>query len=603
MAPDDSQLEDIVGADLVYTKAAAADAAPHAPETDGAGAGGAPARGHENRVLALVDGRRTVADILLLSPLDHASTLQHLRSLYERGLLLRSGGGDRPPARARTATGANVIVIDTRHRDRGAATREAVAPRPIATPPPGAVPAAASGAGASGLYKLGRYEVATRIGQGGMGSIYVCRLLGDPQPERLYTLKVVRQYSDQQDVAAASLAREGRIAGRLNHPNVQRVVETGTFKKQPYLILDYIAGVSLTDMLLGERRPPPAIIVSVLIDALRGLEAAHSLTDERGAPLGLVHGDVSPPNILVGTDGLARITDFGSSWIAAEEPASRGNVAALGKPSYMAPEQLMAEPLDARTDLFAMGATMYAALTGQELFLADTYEAVVLNVMRKRVPPPSELGAPPALDDICLHALSRAKEGRFQNAAAMARALFEAASAQDLVASPREVAEWVTREFGESLDEQRRLIQRAFELGGSSQGSGTFMLAPAPAPNEVLAPTPVHGVPAVDLPAPRPADERGRPDDAVRAGSTSEKKLARTLFLPSTGDPTKVERASSPSQELKTLRQWLVEERRVIMVAVVCGIAMLALTIALVRPSSSRRPAPAPALPATAASH
>jgi serine/threonine protein kinase len=316
-----------------------------------------------------------------------------------------------------------------------------------------------------------------------------------------------------------------------------------------------------------------------------------------------VHGDVSPPNILVGTDGLARITDFGSSWIAAEEPASRGNVAALGKPSYMAPEQLMAEPLDARTDLFAMGATMYAALTGQELFLADTYEAVVLNVMRKRVPPPSELGAPPALDDICLHALSRAKEGRFQNAAAMARALFEAASAQDLVASPREVAEWVTREFGESLDEQRRLIQRAFELGGSSQGSGTFMLAPAPAPNEVLAPTPVHGVPAVDLPAPRPADERGRPDDAVRAGSTSEKKLARTLFLPSTGDPTKVERASSPSQELKTLRQWLVEERRVIMVAVVCGIAMLALTIALVRPSSSRRPAPAPALPATAASH
>jgi hypothetical protein len=601
MAPDDSQLEDIVGADLVYTKAAAADAAPRAPEDEG----GATPRSHEGRVLALVDGRRTVADILLLSPLDHASTLQHLRALYERGLLLRSGGADRTPARARTSTGANVIVIDTRHRDRNAAAREA---RPVAPPPAGALPTAPSGAGTSGLYKLGRYEVATRIGQGGMGSVYVCRLLGDPQPERLYTLKVVRQYSDQQDVAVASLAREGRIAGRLNHPNVQRVVETGTFKKQPYLILDYIAGVSLTDLLLGERRPPPAIIVSVLIDALRGLEAAHALTDEHGAPLGLVHGDVSPPNILVGTDGLARVTDFGSSWVAAEAPAARGNVAALGKPSYMAPEQLMAEPLDARTDLFAMGATMYAALTGQELFLADTYEAVVLNVMRKRVPPPSELGAPPALDDICLHALSRAKEGRFQNAAAMARALFEAASAQDLVASPREVAEWVTREFGEALDEQRRMIQRAFEMGGAAQGSGTFMLAPtpAPAPNGVLAPTPVHGLPAVDLPAPRPANERARQDDEVRAGSTSEKKLARTLFLPSSGDRNKVERAeraASPSQELKTLRQWLVEERRVIMVAVACGVAMLVLTIALVRPSSSRQPEPTQALPATAASH
>jgi serine/threonine-protein kinase len=601
MAPDDSQLEDIVGADLVYTKAAAADAAPRAPENDAGGA----ARSHEGRVLALVDGRRSVADILLLSPLDHASTLKHLRTLYERGLLLRSSSVDRPPARARVATGANVIVIDTRHRDRAAAAREVASARPVALPAmgSGAVPAAPSGAGTSGLYKIGRYEVATRIGQGGMGSIYVCRLLGDPQPERLYTLKVVRQYSDQQDVAVASLMREGRIAGRLNHPNVQRVVETGTFKNQPYLILDYIPGVNLTDLLLGERRPPTAIIVSVLIDALRGLEAAHGLTDERGAPLGLVHSDVSPPNILVGTDGLARITDFGSCWIASEAPASRGNVAALGKPSYMAPEQLMADALDARTDLFAMGATMYAALTGQELFLADTYEAVVLNVMRKRVPPPSELGAPPVLDDICLHALSRAKEGRFQNAAAMARALFEAASSQDLVASPREVADWVTREFGEVIDEQRRMIQRAFDLGGSlggsSQGSGTFMLPPAA--NQNLAPTPVHGVPATDAPAPRPANERPLADDAVRAGSTSEKKLARTLFLPSSG-PAKVERAPSPSQEMKTLRQWLVEERRVIIVAVAFGAAMLALTIALVRPSQHRRAAPA-AQATTAASH
>ena len=522
MSADDSQLEDIVGVDLVYTKATTNDVDVVASE---AGNISPTLRTHESRVLSLVDGRRTVADILLLSPLGHPATLQHLRSLYERGVLLRQPGPDQPAPRPRASTGGNVIVIDTRHRDRTSMMREPPSMRPVtlagartvmgsepaptgvtsvtksAAPPSAGVasvttsaaPTSTTGAAPS-PFKLGRYEVATRIGQGGMGSIYVCRLAGAVGIDRLFTLKVVRQYSDQQEVAAESLLREGRIAGKLTHPNVQSVVETGTYKNQPYLILDYIAGVSLTDILSSERRPPPAVVVSILIDVLRGLDAAHNLKDARGLPLGLVHGDVSPPNVLVGVDGVARITDFGSSWLASEAHGTRANAAALGKPSYMAPEQLCAEPLDARTDIFAMGAVMHLALTGQELFLAETYEGVVMNVLRKRIAPPSELGAPPALDEVCMRALSRSKDGRFSTAAAMAHALFQAAAAQELVASPREVADYMRREFGEVVDEQKRRIQRAFEAGAPTQGSGTFELPT----NAALTPTPARGLPSTE---------------------------------------------------------------------------------------------------------
>jgi serine/threonine-protein kinase len=567
MSVDDLRGEDIIGGDLVYTRAPQADALPQSRS--------ATVRAQEARLLSFVDGHRTVAEILRLSPLGPPTTLQYLRSLQERGVLLRAPAPGVPAPRPRTTSGAQVIVIDTRHRDRAAA------PAPAPAPSLGSSPSL-QGA----LFKLGRYEVATRIGQGGMGSVYVCRLAGVMRSPQLFTLKVVRQYSEEHAVAEQSLLREGRIGSLLNSPNIQRVIETGRYKNQPFLILEYIEGVSLTDLLDGGRRPPPAVIVSILIDILRGLESAHRTSDEAGRALGLVHGDVSPPNVLVGADGVARLVDFGSSWIAAEDPKTRPPATALGKPSYMAPEQLRAEPLDARADVFALGAVMYLALTGQELFLADTYEAVVLNVLRKRIAPPSDFGAPPALDEICLRALSRSREGRFASAGEMADTLFRAAMSNGLVASPSEVAAYIRREFGEVIEEQRRRIQRAFEASASGSGSG---VSPLPAP-PTLPSTPAQGLPTT---------------------RTGDRLLAKTLFTPGNEPANEAPRpapkeaprpapkeAPRPAPEASTVLQMLVRERRFILLAVAVGLAIFLVTVTVVRPSRLTalpgRPTPAP---------
>src|SRR5579863_7835311 len=150
MSADESQLQDIVGADLVY---AVADPARWSGGLESAEAGAA-LQAHESHVLALVDGRRTVAEILVLSPLGYSATLQHLRALYERGILLRSSSPE-GSARKRSPTGNNVIVIDTRHRDRTVPVRDA-APSTRTFSPTDSNLGATSGAPAP--YRLGRYE-------------------------------------------------------------------------------------------------------------------------------------------------------------------------------------------------------------------------------------------------------------------------------------------------------------------------------------------------------------------------------------------------------------------------------------------------------------
>jgi len=201
----------------------------------------------------------------------------------------------------------------------------------------------------------------------------------------------------------------------------------------------------------------------VLRDVLRGLQGAHELSDDQGRWLGLVHGDVSPPNILVGTDGVARLTDFGSARFTALGETGQADPTNLGKPAFMAPEQLYVEPLDARTDLFAVGVMMWTALTGQSLFSADSYEQIIANVLRKEITPPSAHGAPACLDEVCMRALSRPREGRYASAEEMAQALLKAGFTNDLLAPPTAVGAYVRRELSGTDDALWRRVDVAYQ--------------------------------------------------------------------------------------------------------------------------------------------
>jgi serine/threonine-protein kinase len=304
-----------------------------------------------------------------------------------------------------------------------------------------------------------------------MGSIYVCRRAGEGGSQRLFTLKVVRQYSAQREEAVRSFKREAHVGSLLAHPNLQTVLDVGSYKDQPFLILDYIEGTSLSDLIADDRRAPVRVIVAILLDLLRGLERARTVTDTDGTPVGLVHGDVSPQNVLVGVDGVARLTDFGSASFKGEDKVVDSKRIATGKPAHMAPEQLRAEPLDARTDIFSTGVLMWNALTGQKLFAAESYDETIIKVLRKKIPPPSDFGCPPALDEICLKALSRSKEGRYATPDEMAKDLVRVASVENLLASSTEVGQWVRRESGDGLGELRRRIQLMFPSNKPLTGS------------------------------------------------------------------------------------------------------------------------------------
>lgn len=327
-------------------------------------------------------------------------------------------------------------------------------------------------------------------------------------------MKVARQHAAESAEAYRSLQREARIGGLLAHPNLLAVADVGNIDGQPYLVLDYVEGGSLGELLSGPQPPHPALTIAVLLDVLRGLAYVHETADAEGRPLGIVHRDVSPNNILVGIDGVARLTDFGAAWMADDDPGGlHGGSPSpiLGKPGYLAPEQLYGAPVDARTDVFAAGIVLWTALTGTKLFTDETYESTILNILTKRIPAPSSYGAPACLDDICFKALTRSPDGRFQTAEEMRLALHRAASANGFLASSTQVIEWVRRSVGETLDERRRRIQRAFD-GYAEEPSARVVATNEPGGRSVaVAPRPrLPTPPANDAQVLTPADPHAR---------------------------------------------------------------------------------------------
>jgi|GEM_PF-4802575 len=371
---------------------------------------------------------------------------------------------------------AALVVPDIEHPVSAVAPMDPVPP-PLENAPPPETP--------SGLEKrihVGPYRVVGRLAKGGVGSVYLCSRGGPFGFRRMFALKVIRQHLDQNIDAERSFAEEARIGGKLCHPNTNGVLDAGLYEQQPYLIMPYVEGLNLYQLHCTGKQNPPALIVSVICDVLRGLQYLHDLVDDDGRPMNLVHGDLSPDNILVGIDGAARLTDFGRvrSAGSVSEAASNGLV---GKPGFSAPEQLQGKRIDHRTDLFTLGIVLWTSLTGKDLFAESTFEATVMNILRRPVERPSELGAPACFDGICLRALSRSPDGRFKSADEMRLALQTAAASSGLLSTAAEVAEWVRDAGGDQLSERRRLIaQDAVEaaMGGVS---------PDPDPQEERRPT------------------------------------------------------------------------------------------------------------------
>ena len=292
------------------------------------------------------------------------------------------------------------------------------------------------------------------LGRGGMANVYLGRHTGEAGFQRLYAIKVLHPHLADEEAFITMLFEEARLAAHLHHPNVVPVVDLGSQDGIHYVVMEYVEGCALSVLLRKNRlsRPPP-LLIPIILDALNGLHAAHKLTDSDGSPMHLVHRNVSPQNILVGTDGTARITDFGIAKAKSRITSTRpGEI--KGKILYMSPEQIRdGGNVDSRADVFSIGVLLWNSLTGQQLFQAPTEMEAFSNILKKKVERPSTVGLkpPPVLDAICLRALERNRDRRPRSAAEMEDALRAVSSTNGLLGSKGEVAEWVLSVAGPDL--------------------------------------------------------------------------------------------------------------------------------------------------------
>jgi serine/threonine-protein kinase len=262
-----------------------------------------------------------------------------------------------------------------------------------------------------------------------MASVHLARRLGEAGFARVVAVKVLHDHLVQDAEFVSAFLDEARLSARIRHPNVVDVYDVATLEGRLSIVMEHVEGAALSALLSEARRrgqPLPAgFTLRVVHDALRGLQAAHDLTGEDGTELGLVHRDVSPQNILVGSDGMTRVVDFGVAKAAGRLGVTRDAATVKGKLAYLSPEQLRRGPLDRRADVFAAGIVLWECLTLRSLFGSGTHAETVGRVLEEPITPPSVLapGVPPALDEVCLRALERDPERRHRDAAAFADAL------------------------------------------------------------------------------------------------------------------------------------------------------------------------------------
>ncbi len=381
------------------------------------------------------------------------------------------------------------------------------------------------------LLRVGRYEIYEKIASGGMAAVHVGVLVVGPASgmARPVAIKRLHPHLAEDPEFVAMFLDEAKLAARLTHPNVVPTLDVITQGKEVFLVMEYVAGESLATVLrlLNERKqaPPVEIVAAVVADALQGLGAAHRATNELGVPLGIVHRDISPQNIMVGTDGFSRVLDFGIAKATDRAQYTReGQI--RGKLAYMAPEQLRGTPASARTDLFSMGVTLWESLTARRLFHATTDARLVARVLECEVRPPSEYNPriPPALDRLLARALHRDPEARFQTADEMASAL-EAAARPTL---RRDVGSWLQGLAGESLD--RRAVQiQAFERAVAQRHAA-------------------GAAPAGAREAARPRGQAAAKPAGPRSGKPPASGTMPTLLSPNPpGSPAPVRRGSAPT--------------------------------------------------------
>ncbi|MGE0871733.1 MAG: serine/threonine-protein kinase [Kofleriaceae bacterium] len=305
-----------------------------------------------------------------------------------------------------------------------------------------------SGVGMAASTRMGSYEIFECLGRGGMAEVYRAQIETGPGVWESRALKYLLPELADSPSLVRSFIDEAKLAKELVHPNIPRTYELGRHDGSWFITMELVEGPTLLEVIalsvFNELQVPTAIAIQILIQVCDALDYAHTLTDDRGQPRGIVHRDVSPANVVLSKTGAVKLIDFGIAKARSRLQTETETRTVKGKLGYLAPEYVGGS-LDARADLFGLGVIAHELLTHRRLFRGATDFETLENVCRMPILPPSHWNAevPSDLDEVVMTALSRDPDQRWQTAAALRTALTAIARDLGISSGERQIANWV----------------------------------------------------------------------------------------------------------------------------------------------------------------
>jgi serine/threonine-protein kinase len=395
------------------------------------------------------------------------------------------------------------------------------------------------------------YEIIARLKAGGMATLFLARRVGAAGFSRHVAIKVVHPHLAEDQGFIRMFIDEALLSARIQHPNVVHVEELGEDHGTYFLAMEYVHGSALSTLLGSlaklERRLAPDLAVWIAMRLADGLHAAHELRSDTGEPLGVVHRDVSPQNVILSMTGHVKLIDFGIAKAASSSGKKTETGSLKGKLRYMAPEQAYGQNVDRRTDIYALGIVLWEMLTYRKAFSAKTDAELIRLVLQPKLPPPSRLNPAVAseLDGVALTALAPDPEERFQTALAFRNALYGAMPAAQRV-NEEEIASLLRDVLAEELQKDAHtlppkvVVVQPRAVGASSVEEQLTQVVPSLEPDDDDAERP----PTPSAPAPRERHVTGSQRTAFGIGLTAP---TPSEVRPLPGRPIAITPSPSPS--------------------------------------------------------
>ncbi len=359
---------------------------------------------------------------------------------------------------------------------------------------------------------FGSYQLLAKLATGGMAEIYLARpTTSQGGSKDVMVLKRILPHLAEDDHFVTMFRDEADLASKLVHKNVCNVLSFGQFAGTWFIAMEYLHGVPLSRMMTKLSKAGKMldyrVVAGIIIQAAEGLHSAHEARDNTGALLGVVHRDVSPPNIMVTGDGTVKVLDFGIAKARGANSRTRTGTV-KGKNAYMSPEQILGKPLDRRSDIFALGVVMYEMLAIKRLFHRDsdflTFKAITeepIPDIRDRRP-----DLPPGMRAALVQAMARDPAGRFDTAQGFANALKNSVSTLGGPASGADLARLLFTDFSDEMSSRDEILKAADDPNAAPVSITTKPIAPPPVP-------------------PRPAAQLATSGEMVHATPAAAKRL------------------------------------------------------------------------------